>query len=152
MAIMGVGVASGDKRAIEAAQKAISSPLLEDISIHGARGVLINVTGSSNMTLHEVNEASTLIQEQAHEEAHVIWGLVFDESMDESVRITVIATGFEEQVSLSEERPERRTEKLFDEQPMPTYLRRARRWRPGTYVPGRRASISTTSGTISRRS
>ncbi len=124
LAIMGVGAASGDKRAIEAAQKAISSPLLEDISIHGARGVLINVTGSSNMTLHEVNEASMLIQEQAHEEAHVIWGLVFDESMDESVRITVIATGFEEKMSLSEERPERRTEKLFDEQPTPTYLRR----------------------------
>lgn len=80
------------------------------------------------MTLHEVNEASMLIQEQAHEDAHVIWGLVFDESMDESVRITVIATGFEEKVALSEERPERRTEKLFDEQPaMPAYLRRAPR-------------------------
>ncbi len=128
LAIMGVGMASGDRRAIDAAQKAISSPLLEDISIHGAKGVLINVTGSSNMTLHEVNEASMLIQEQAHEDAHVIWGLVFDESMDESVRITVIATGFEEKVALSEERPERRTEKLFDEQPaMPAYLRRAPR-------------------------
>ena len=124
LAIMGVGMSSGDRRAIEAAQKAISSPLLEDISIHGARGVLINVTGSSNMTLHEVNEASTLIQEQAHEEAHVIWGLVFDESMDESVRITVIATGFEEQVAISEERPERRTEKLFDDKSVPTYMKR----------------------------
>jgi cell division protein FtsZ len=128
LAIMGVGMASGDRRAVEAAQKAISSPLLEDISIHGAKGVLINVTGNSNMTLHEVNEASMLIQEQAHEEAHVIWGLVFDESMDESVRITVIATGFEEKAVVSEERPERRTEKLFDEpSTMPTYLRRAPR-------------------------
>jgi cell division protein FtsZ len=124
LAIMGVGMSSGDRRAIEAAQKAISSPLLEDISIHGARGVLINVTGSSNMTLHEVNEASTLIQEQAHEEAHVIWGLVFDESMEESVRITVIATGFEEQVVIPEEKPERRTEKLFDDKGVPTYMKR----------------------------
>ncbi|MGA3173756.1 MAG: cell division protein FtsZ [Syntrophorhabdales bacterium] len=124
LAIMGVGMASGEKRAVDAAQKAISSPLLEDISIHGARGVLINVTGSSSMTLHEVNEASTLIQEQAHEEAHVIWGLVFDESMDDSVRITVIATGFEERAAVQEEKPEKRTEKLFDERSVPSLLRR----------------------------
>lgn len=99
MAIMGVGMSSGENRARDAAQKAISSPLLEDISIHGARGVLINVTGNTDITLSEVNEASTLIQEQAHENAKVIWGLVFDDSMDDSVRITVIATGFEEQIS-----------------------------------------------------
>lgn len=98
MAIMGVGTASGENRAREAAQKAISSPLLEDISIHGARGVLINVTGNTDITLAEVNEASTLIQEQAHENAKVIWGLVFDDSMEDTVRITVIATGFDEQV------------------------------------------------------
>ncbi len=124
LAIMGVGISSGDRRAIEAAQKAISSPLLEDISIHGARGVLINGTGSSSRTLHEVNEASTLIQEQAHEEAHVIWGLVFDESMEESVRITVIATGFEEPAAIPEEKPEKRTEKLFDDRSVPTYMKR----------------------------
>ncbi len=82
------------------------------------------MTGSSNMTLHEVNEASTLIQEQAHEEAHVIWGLVFDESMEESVRITVIATGFEEQAAVPEERPERRAEKLFEDESMPAYMKR----------------------------
>jgi cell division protein FtsZ len=76
------------------------------------------------MTLHEVNEASTLIQEQAHEEAHVIWGLVFDESMEESVRITVIATGFEEQAALPEERPERRSEKLFEDKAMPTFMKK----------------------------
>ena len=98
MAIMGVGMSSGENRARDAAQKAISSPLLEDISIHGARGVLINVTGNTDITLAEVNEASTLIQERAHENAKVIWGLVFDDSMDDSVRITVIATGFEEQI------------------------------------------------------
>src|SRR5512145_1140142 len=115
MAIMAIGEAEGENRAREAAQKAISSPLLEDISIHGARGVLINVTGSTNMTLHEVHEASTLIQEQAHEDARVIWGLVFDESMDDSVRITVIATGFEEAVAMAEDKPDRgKTEKLFD--------------------------------------
>ncbi len=125
LAIMGVGMASGDRRSIEAAQKAISSPLLEDISIHGARGVLINVTGSSSMTLHEVNEASTLIQEQAHEDAHVIWGLVFDETMEDTVRITVIATGFEEQVVVREEKPETlHSERLFEDRGMPAYLRR----------------------------
>ena len=125
LAIMGVGMSSGDRRAIEAAQKAISSPLLEDISIHGARGVLINVTGSTNMTLHEVHEASTLIQEQAHEDARVIWGLVFDDSMDDTVRITVIATGFEEQVVKAVENPEcAKTEKLFDDKGVPAYLKR----------------------------
>jgi cell division protein FtsZ len=125
MAIMGVGMSSGDRRAVEAAEKAISSPLLEDISIHGARGVLINVTGSTNMTLHEVHEASTLVQEQAHEDARVIWGLGFDESMDAPVRITVIATGFEEPVTRIEEKPQStRTEKLFDEKAMPAYLKR----------------------------
>ena len=131
MAIMGVGMSSGERRAVEAAQKAISSPLLEDISIHGARGVLINVTGSTNMTLHEVHEASTLIQEQAHEDARVIWGLVFDESMDDSVRITVIATGFEEQMAAVVDEPPEITkpERLFvddrdRDRNMPTYLKR----------------------------
>ncbi len=119
MAIMGVGMGTGDKRAMEAAHKAISSPLLEDISIHGAKGVLINVTGNSDMTLHEVTEASTLIQEQAHEDARVIWGLVFDESMEDSVRITVIATGFGDEIAKAEEKPEKaekvRRENLFFE-------------------------------------
>ena len=107
MAIMGVGLGTGDRRAVEAAHKAISSPLLEDISIHGAKGVLINVTGNTDMTLHEVTEASTLIQEQAHEDARVIWGLVFDESMEDSVRITVIATGFGDEAVQSQEKPEK---------------------------------------------
>ncbi len=94
LALMGTGVARGDNRAVEAARKAISSPLLEDISIHGAKGVLINITGSSDITLHEVNEASMLIQEEAHEDAHIIFGAVIDEKMGEEVRVTVIATGF----------------------------------------------------------
>jgi cell division protein FtsZ len=126
MAIMGVGIGSGEGRAIDAAQKAISSPLLEDISIHGAKGVLINVTGSSSMTLHEVHEASSLIQEQAHEDARVIWGLVFDEAMEDSVRITVIATGFEEQVAKQQEDPIQivRNERLFEERSVPTFMKR----------------------------
>ncbi|MBI5826152.1 MAG: cell division protein FtsZ [Deltaproteobacteria bacterium] len=93
-ALMGSGVARGENRAAEAARKAISSPLLEDISIHGARGVLINITGSSDMTIHDVDEASSLIHEEAHEDAHIIFGAVVDDSMGEEVRVTVIATGF----------------------------------------------------------
>ncbi len=128
MAIMGVGSASGENRAREAAQKAISSPLLEDISIHGARGVLINVTGNTDITLAEVNEASTLIQEQAHENAKVIWGLVFDDSMQDTVRITVIATGFDEQVLTGTDNVEPLViprGKLFDdEDQVPTFIKK----------------------------
>jgi cell division protein FtsZ len=79
---------------VEAAQKAISSPLLEDISIEGARGLLINITGGENMTLNEINEATTLIQKEAHEDANIIWGMVIDQMMKEEIRVTVIATGF----------------------------------------------------------
>ena len=94
MALMGTGIASGENRSIEAAQRAISSPLLEDITIEGARGLLINITGGENMTLSEINEATTLIQKEAHEEANVIWGMVVDKFMKEEIRVTVIATGF----------------------------------------------------------
>jgi cell division protein FtsZ len=91
-----------------------------------AKGVLINVTGSSSMTLHEVHEASSLIQEQAHEDARVIWGLVFDDSMEDTVRITVIATGFEEQVVKQQEDPIQivRNERLFEERSVPTFMKR----------------------------
>ena len=94
LALMGTGTASGENRAIEAAQRAISSPLLEDITIAGARGILINVTGGVDLTLYEVNEAATLIQEEAHEESNIIFGAVIDESLRDEMRITVIATGF----------------------------------------------------------
>ena len=94
MAMMGTGEASGDNRAVEAAEKAISSPLLEDISIHGARGVLINVTASPDVTLQEVNEAAELIHSEAHEDANIIWGMVIDPDSQDKVRVTVIATGF----------------------------------------------------------
>jgi len=95
LALMGTGSASGDNRAVEAAQKAISSPLLEDNAIQGARGVLLNITGGPNMTLHEINEASSMIQAEAHEDANIIFGTVVDESMGDEIRITVIATGFD---------------------------------------------------------
>ncbi len=94
MAIMGSGVATGENRAVEAATQAISSPLLENISIDGATGIIINVTGGSDLTLWEVNEASTLITEAAHEDAEIIFGAVIDESMGANVSVTVIATGF----------------------------------------------------------
>jgi cell division protein FtsZ len=101
MAMMGTGEASGDNRATEAAEKAISSPLLEDISIHGARGVLINVTASPDVTLQEVNEAAELIHSEAAEDANIIWGMVIDPNLDDKVRVTVIATGFGEHKSAS---------------------------------------------------
>ncbi len=94
MAMMGAALAAGENRAVEAAQHAISSPLLEDVSIKGARGVLINITGGPTLSLHEVNEAATLIQEEADDEANIIFGAVIDEQMGDEVRITVIATGF----------------------------------------------------------
>jgi len=98
VALMGTGTASGDERAVEAARAAISSPLLEDLSIEGAHGVLINITGGPDLTLFEVNEASTLIQEAAHEDVNIIFGAVIDESMNEGeMRVTVIATGLDDQ-------------------------------------------------------
>lgn len=96
LALMGAAAASGENRAIEAAQKVISSPLLEDISIQGARGVLINITGGPDLCLHEVNEAASMIQEEAHDDANIIFGAVIDETMTDEIRITVIATGFGE--------------------------------------------------------
>ena len=94
MALMGMASATGENRAVEAAQNAISSPLLEDVSIQGARGVLINITGGTDLSLYEVNEAATMIQSEADEEANIIFGAVIDERVKEEIRITVIATGF----------------------------------------------------------
>ncbi len=94
MALMGTGIASGENRAGNAAQMAISNPLLEDLTIDGARGILINISGNRSMTLNEIHEASSLIRNAAHEDANIIFGAVVDESLGESVRVTVIATGF----------------------------------------------------------
>jgi cell division protein FtsZ len=102
-AVMGTAMRSGANRAIEAAQAAMASPLLEAGAIDGAKGILINISGSSNLKLSEVNEASTLIQNAAHEEANIIFGAVLDESMGDEVKITVIATGFRQDLPSREE-------------------------------------------------
>src|SRR5256884_1040134 len=104
-AVMGTASASGAKRTIEAAQKAIASPLLEAGAIDGARGILINITGSTSLKLAEVQEACTIIQSAAHEDANIIFGAVLDEKTKDAVKITVIATGFRE-VSRSQHRQE----------------------------------------------
>jgi cell division protein FtsZ len=95
-AVMGTAVASGTNRAVDAANRAINSPLLEDNCIQGAQGILINVTGSSSLSIQEVHEASTIIQQAAHENANIIFGAVQDDAMKEAVKITVIAAGFRE--------------------------------------------------------
>lgn len=94
-AVMGRGIAKGERRALEAAQKAISSPLIEEGNIDGAKGVLINITGGEGLTLHEISEASTLIQETADPDANIIFGSVINPEMEDEVIVTVIATGFE---------------------------------------------------------
>jgi len=113
-AVMGTGVRTGANRAVEAAMAAMASPLLEAGAIDGARGILINITGSSSLKLSEVNEASSIIQNAAHEDANIIFGAVQDESMGDEVKITVIATGFKQQ-----EMPQRR-ERMLAEATLPT--------------------------------
>jgi cell division protein FtsZ len=113
-AVMGTAVRSGPDRAVEAAMAAMASPLLESGAIDGAKGILINITGSSSLKLSEVNEASTIIQNAAHEDANIIFGAVQDETMGDDVKITVIATGFKQQ-----ETPARR-ERMLSEPSLPT--------------------------------
>jgi cell division protein FtsZ len=129
MAFMGTGIASGENRAVDAAQKAISSPLLVDTSIEGAKGVLINITGGKDLTLHEVSKSSELIHRMAHPEANIIFGTVIDNSMKEMVKVTVIATGFEAEkgkaaaVEVELPRPHRQTPPAFRvDADTPTYL------------------------------
>jgi cell division protein FtsZ len=126
MAFMGVGFSTGEGRAIEAAQRAISSPLLEDISIEGARGLLINVTGGPQLALYEVNEALSLIQEEVHEDANIIFGAVINEQMGEDICITVIATGFGKEEEI---RPELKSihtmpRHLKEDQDFPAFMRK----------------------------
>jgi cell division protein FtsZ len=97
MALMGAGRATGENRAIEATQQAISSPLLEEATIQGAKGVLINITGGPDLTLFEVNAASSIIRESADDDANIIFGAVIDETLTDEMRITVIATGFDKE-------------------------------------------------------
>jgi cell division protein FtsZ len=96
MAMMGTGVGRGEHRALDAAHKAVASPLLDDTSIQGAKGILINFTGSPTMSIHEVEEAARIVQDAAHEDANIIFGAVIDPGLDDEVRMTVIATGFSE--------------------------------------------------------
>ncbi len=115
-ALMGTASASGENRAVHAAQAAISSPLLEDASIEGARGVLMNITGGSDLTLYEVNEAAAIIQQAADPDAEILFGCVHDENMAGSVKVTVIATGFDRADAAD-------ALQIDDEQPRPTGVR-----------------------------
>jgi cell division protein FtsZ len=101
-AIMGTGCASGEERAVLAAQQAISSPLLDSATISGAQGVLVNITGGENMTLHEVDEATSIIFEEAGKDANIIFGAVIDPNMNEEIQVTVIATGFNQLIQIEE--------------------------------------------------
>jgi cell division protein FtsZ len=95
LAIMGTGIGTGEKRALEAAHQAISSPLLEESSINGARGVLVNITGGLDISLHEVHDAVAIIREAVHEDANIIFGAVIEDALDDEFHVTVIATGFQ---------------------------------------------------------
>ena len=128
MALMGTGMASGEDRAIEAAQKAISSPLLEDVSISGAKGVLMNISSGLDLTIDEVQEASSLIQKEAHEDANIIWGTVLDQGAGDELRVTVIATGIGEvNVRPKPDLGVIHGSRREDDLEIPTFLRRGRR-------------------------
>jgi cell division protein FtsZ len=123
-ALMGTGFATGEGKAVQAAQQAISSPLLEGVSVRGARGVLVNITGGPEITLHEISEATSIIYEEAGDKANIIFGAVIDENLNDSIFVTVIATGFDVdgRIRSDHERPqpEERDKKYLD---LPTFLR-----------------------------
>ena len=141
MALMGTGLGRGDSRAAEAARCAISSPLLEDLSIEGARGVLINITGGSDMTLFEVNEAATLVQEAAHEDANIIFGAVVDERLAEGeLRVTVIATGLDD----GRMRRDPGRDREWDRDGIPTEISNVTPLRPSRPAEGAPATMQST--------
>lgn len=129
MAMMGIGLGAGENRAVDAAIKAISSPLLEDIDISGAKGVLVNISGSSAMTMDEFDAASKVIHEKVHEDANIIVGLVIDETLGETIKVTAIATGFGDRFDLDKGRHEiKNVSSLVKPQPeinreIPTFIR-----------------------------
>jgi cell division protein FtsZ len=129
MAMMGIGIASGENRAVEAATRAISSPLLEEIDVSGAKGVLVNISGASNMTMDEFDAASRIIHEKVHEDANIIIGLVIDEELDDSIKITAIATGFGDRFDKEMIKPEPKNVTPIISKPaevnreIPTYIR-----------------------------
>ncbi len=129
MAMMGIGIASGEHRAVEAATKAISSPLLEDIDISGAKAVLVNISGSSEMTMDEFDAASRIIHEKVHEDANIIIGVVIDEALGDMLKITAIVTGFGDHFDLQKNKKELKNvahlgEKSEVNQEIPAYIRR----------------------------
>lgn len=132
LAIMGTGVGQGANRAVDAAKAAISSPLLEDASVDGARGVVVNVTGGNDLTMIEISEATSIIQEAAHEDANIIFGAVVDPLIEGKVKITVIATGFEDPAAVGENASAAKT---------PVDLETYAGWKPETPVE-RVASVS----------
>jgi cell division protein FtsZ len=128
MAMMGIGLGTGENRAIDAALRAISSPLLEDIDISGAKGVLVNISGSASMTMDEFDAASKIIHEKVHEDANIIIGLVIDETLGETIKITAIATGFGDRFDLEQGRRELKNVSAISKQPeinreIPTFIR-----------------------------
>jgi len=126
MALMGTGHATGPKRALEAAHQAVNSPLLEEVAITGATGILLNVTAGPDLKLHEVNEAACFIQEQAHDDANIIFGAVVDERLGDELKVTVIATGFESHNELVTDRPAARA--LDEDLDVPTHIRKSYRY------------------------
>ncbi|HET6420404.1 MAG TPA: cell division protein FtsZ [Geobacteraceae bacterium] len=139
MAMMGIGIASGENRAVEAATKAISSPLLEDIDISGAKGVLVNISGSTSMTMDEFDSASRIIHEKVHEDANIIVGLVIDEDLGDFVKITAIATGFGDQFDLEKTRKELKDnvaqipEKREVNREIPAFIRNRQKQQPEAF-------------------
>jgi cell division protein FtsZ len=140
-ALMGTGVATGEGRATAAAEQAITSPLLDGVNINGALGVLINITGGSNMTLWEVNESATIIQEAAGDRVNVIFGMVVDESLSDELRVTVIATGFNKDAKLKTElevpkaSPKGFEPLNFNELDKPTFIRRQKEEKSHHHTP-----------------
>lgn len=126
-ALMGTGVASGENRAVEAARKAINNPLLEEISLNGARSLLINITGGNNMKLHEVSDATNLVKEEVHDDANIIFGAVIDENMKDEIKVTIIATRYEIKEEAQSPINIREYSSVFsrrDNPDIPTFLRR----------------------------
>ncbi len=139
MAMMGIGIASGENRAVDAATKAISSPLLEEIDISGAKGVLVNISGSSNMTMDEFDAASRIIHEKVHEDANIIVGLVIDEDLGDFVKITAIATGFGDHFDLEKTKKEikeniaQMPEKKEINREIPAFIRNRQKQQPEAF-------------------
>ncbi len=124
LALMGSGSSSGPKRALEAAHQAVNSPLLEEVAITGATGILLNVTGGPDLKLYEVNEAACFIQDQAHDEANIIFGAVVDKNLVDEIKVTVIATGFEAAAGLETEQ-NRSIVQLPEDLDIPTHIRKS---------------------------